>query len=343
MNNMQKSEGNMSKRNTLKTLTVISILLVVSLACNAPSSLGGEVTPDLTLTAIFAPISGTQTAQAAGVVGTEAPASGNPTPQLPMATTTFRPTGTLLPSATAALTNTPVSITLTPYTANTNTVASASRPGPQFFVPYINPAPVMDGDWGDWKARTTERPCEILIFGSGAWSGADDLQASYIVGWDSTYLFLGFKVRDTVYAQNASGANIFQGDSIDILIDTNYLGDLNSTAMSIDDYQLGISPGNPSTSGTRSAFLWQPAGIAGDRSSQIVVASVGGDGIYRVEVAIPWSMLGVTPSSGLQLGFLVSVSDNDDRSANVQESMVSAYRGRSISNPTTWGAITLTR
>lgn len=333
----------MSKRNTLKSLTVLSILLIVSMACSAPGGLGGEVTPDLTLTAIFAPISGTQTAQAGelGVV-TEAP-SGNPTPQLPMATQTRNSTGTLIPSATATMTFTIPAITLTPYTTTTGASSASSRPGPQFYVPYINPAPVMDGDWGDWKDRSTERPCEVLIYGSGAWSGANDLQASYIVGWDSTYLFLGFKVRDEIYAQNASGANIYQGDSLDILIDTNFLGDLNTTSVSLDDYQIGISPGNPSTTGTRSAFLWQPAGIAGDRSSQIIVASVGGDGIYRVEVAIPWSMLGVTPSSGLQLGFLVSVSDNDDRSANVQESMVSAYRGRNIYNPTTWGAITLTR
>jgi hypothetical protein len=60
-----------------------------------------------------------------------------------------------------------------------------------------------------------------------------------------------------------------------------------------------------------------------------------------VELRIPWSVLQVTPSKGMRLGFLLSVSDNDEVSANVQQSMVSNAPKRVFTNPTTWGELVL--
>jgi hypothetical protein len=68
---------------------------------------------------------------------------------------------------------------------------------------------------------------------------------------------------------------------------------------------------------------------------------VAGEGIWRVEAAIPWSILGVSPADEMHLGFAVSVSDNDAGGENLQQSMVSSAAARSLVDPTTWGDLTL--
>jgi len=50
------------------------------------------------------------------------------------------------------------------------------------------------------------------------------LQGSYRLGWDEDYLYVAVKVLDDQYVQNASGQDIYKGDSIELLIDT-YLQD----------------------------------------------------------------------------------------------------------------------
>ncbi|MCK5614430.1 hypothetical protein KAR91_71860, partial [Candidatus Pacearchaeota archaeon] len=116
--------------------------------------------------------------------------------------------------------------------------------------------------------------------------------------------------------------------------------DFNSTSLGADDYQIGISPGKPNTSGTKEAYLWYPASSAG-ALPQIVIATVGGDGLYRVEAAIPWSVFGITPSVNKHFGFALSVSDNDDSGSNVQQTMVSSASTRKLTDPTTWGELVL--
>ena len=67
------------------------------------------------------------------------------------------------------------------------------------------------------------------------------------------------------------------------------------------------------------------------------------DPIYRIEVAIPWSLLGVTPYDGMRLGFAVSINDNDDTTKNVQQTMLSTAQYRNFLDPTTWGELVLVK
>jgi hypothetical protein len=145
-----------------------------------------------------------------------------------------------------------------------------------------------------------------------------------------------------VFVQNASGNTLYQGDSLELQFDSNLQNDLNVTSLDGDDYQLGISPGNPNTSGTKEAYLWNPPSAAGSKP-QVQIASIGGDGLYRVEVAIPWSLLNVTPQSGATFGFSLNISDNDNPAQNTQETMISAVPGRTLTDPTTWGLLELVR
>jgi hypothetical protein len=205
----------------------------------------------------------------------------------------------------------------------------------------MNPAPTIDGDWSEWKKVAKEYPGNHVVYGKNKWTGEDDLSSSYYVGWDNKYLYIAVKVHDDKYVQNATGANIYKGDSIELLVDTNVKGDFFVDSLTSDDYQIGISPGRPTIGdGNREAYRWYPSSKAGSLSN-VVIGAVYEGAIYRVEAAIPWSYLGVTPSKGMHLGFAISVSDDDTAGSQSQESMVSNVTNRHLTDPTTWGDLVL--
>ena len=203
---------------------------------------------------------------------------------------------------------------------------------------HLSSAPNIDGDWGEWKSKAY--PAAFVVFGAKNWSNANDEEASYRVGWDNDFLYIAVKVIDDKYVQNASGQDLYKGDSVEILLDTNLDGDLASQSLSTDDYQLGLSPGNPNAGNHEEAYLWFPSSKAG-KPSNVNVRGISSEGLWRLEAAIPWSVFGVTPKSGMRLGFALSASDNDNGSSNVQQTMVSSTSKRSLVDPTTWGILTL--
>ena len=86
--------------------------------------------------------------------------------------------------------------------------------------------------------------------------------------------------------------------------------------------------------------MWYPREIAGSRSNvQIAAKTIAGG--YAVEASIPWSDFAVTPQSGSRYGFALAVSDNDNVSYDIQQTMVSSVQGRKLLNPTTWGELIL--
>lgn len=303
----------------------VCLLMGSMLACNLPlfgAEAAGTSVPNLTLTALYAPQAEESLTPTVPLVVTATqeptvPATETPTP------TAIPPTETASPTATS--TTAPAATGLPQRSAGSVSAA------------YLSSAPTIDGDWGEWTSAAY--PMRSVVFGAGSWQNADDLEGSYRIGWDSTYLYIAVKVLDDVYKQGASGADIYKGDSIEILLDTNLYGDFYYNVLSPDDYQLGISPGRPDVNGDREAYLWFPQNIAGSRA--FTIGAVQSDGLYRLEAAIPWSLFGVTPYAGQHFGFAISVSDNDDTSQNVQQSMISNIGTRRLTQPTTWGELIL--
>ena len=64
---------------------------------------------------------------------------------------------------------------------------------------------------------------------------------------------------------------------------------------------------------------------------------------YVIEAAVPWSVFGISPSVEKFYGFAFSISDNDVRDANVQQSMVSNLSLRILTDSTTWGNLVLSK
>jgi hypothetical protein len=310
-----------------RAILIFAPLLVALAGCNLPINTSTATqtfpTPNLTMTAIFDQ-----------PVNVSVPPTVTPGPmETPTGEKVVIPTqGGSLPTATQQAPIFPTA-TQSPSAAPTS---SAAKPGTA--AVFLSTAPKIDGAWDEWK--TTQYPLRSVVFGAKNWKNSDDLEAAYRIGWDDTNLYLAVKVTDNVYVQNATGENIYKGDSLDLLIDTDPNASSSAAGLTNNDYQLGISPGNPEVGKNPEAYLWFPSSKTGSQS-KVQIAAIKMTGGYRVEAAIPWSVLGVTPSDGQQLGFALSVSDNDQTGKTIQEKMISSAPNRKLVDPTTWGVLTL--
>jgi hypothetical protein len=334
------------KKKKNRPLLILVILLGVTLACNysrfsAPTAIVFP-TPDFTMTALFNP---TLTSPP---VLTSTPTLALPTNIPPTGTSIATGTNTSVPTPTS----TPLPPTPTPTRTNSPTpsfVGPGSRPNYGLAAFYFSNPPEIDTNSDDWKVDPY--PIEAVVFGKSDYKGVGDLSARVRVGWDFNNLYLFVRVFDDVYVQNASGANLFKGDSLEILLDTNVSDDFYLAALTSDDFQLGISPGIPgpddnvssdsSAPGQDSeAYLWYPTSLAGSKSGVVIASRDRVDG-YVVEAAISWSVFNVQPKPGRHFGFAFSVSDNDNPDKNLQQTMISSSPIRILADPTTWGDLVI--
>jgi hypothetical protein len=313
----------MQKIKARITLAVAAGLLVLLASCNFPGSPAPTpfvfTTPDRTLTAIYEPL----------LTLTPEPVQAHTaTPEIalpsPFPTTESSPT---------------LEASSTPPSTPTRTPPPL-RSGASIEAVYLDNPPTLDGILSEWNLPAY--PVRNMVYGASARSGDDDLSATVMVGWDSTYLYLGARTNDDRYVQEARGVNLFKGDSLEVLLDADLAGDFNVSSLNADDYQLGISPGSPYPGESPEAYLWYPSSRQGGRP-EVRIAARAWEGGYDVEAAVPWSLFGVTPVSGAAYGFAFSVSDNDQVGEQVQESMVSTVSTRRLADPTTWGSLLLIR
>lgn len=336
-------EVEMMKLSKFFISTAAILLMIATAGCNL--SLPGHTaptafvfpTPNLTMTALFSStleIPPTATPPAVRTATTQ-PGQATATP-LPQATATA-----LAQAATATSTAAAASATTGP-TATTAPSITTTPTGPvqNTLGLFVSAAPNLNGDWSEWKA--IEYPAKYVAFVNSAHPGSSGLQAAYRVSWDASYLYLAVKVKDATYVQNATGANLYKGDSIELLLDTNPSGDAGVQSLTKDDYQLGISAGSPSVGANPEVYLWFPTSKTGSRTD-VKIGTNTSAGYYRIEAAIPWSLFGVTPTNGMTFGFALSVSDDDSAGTSRQERMVSSVPNRVLTDPTTWGMLTLTQ
>ncbi len=318
----------MSKRK--QPVWMLSFLLLLTLACNLPVSLlnpqqEAEQQIDALMTQVaVSGVTGSLTAIAdQAVIATETPGP-IPTVELPSVT----------PDA-PVLGVTPVGVTATLIPGALLPV----RPGGKVVAGYVASPPVIDGNWDDLIAP--EYSADSIVYGSGQWLGAADSSARFKVGWNNDFLYFAAWVTDDVYVQEATGYNLYKGDSIEILVDSSLPGDYDVNQLNSDDFQLGISPGKGGVGLSSESYLWFPKGQQGDRTTVVQSAAMAADGGYVIEAAIPWGMFGLVPVNGKRYGFAFSVSDNDVIGSQIQQSMVSSSSQRGLTRPKTWGELYL--
>lgn len=146
-------------------------------------------------------------------------------------------------------------------------------------------APVIDGNLGEYALDTSlsRTVCD-----------STDNSATFSTQWDTTYFYVGVRVQDTDLQNDSKN---WKDDGIEVYIDADH--NKGSTYDSFDrQFVLGwgdtaITEQNGNTTGV----LFAQSNITGG---------------YTMELAIPWSNLGVTPAEGLVMGFDVGVNDDDN-------------------------------
>jgi hypothetical protein len=311
-------------KNSIKLLVVIVLIAFTLVSCNWPYKVTQEpnvqVTPNLTLTALFDTSKNIPPTITPPAIVTEAPVL--PTVAIPtVALPTVAPTATLVPPVPTA----------------------APRVRWQMQAKNIADAPPMDGTYETWVDKTTKYKLPFVVWGASNWTGQADLEGAYAAVWDYTYLYIAVKITDDKYVQKLSGDSMYKGDGVELLIDTKLSADYYNQYLDNDDFQIGLSAGNSGLGLAPEAYQWYPSGSKGTKS-QITLATIfESDTIYRIEARIPWSYLGVTPTPGMKLGFAVSINDNDNTSSNVQQTMISTAQFRNFLDPTSWDEIVLAK
>lgn len=197
-------------------------------------------------------------------------------------------------------------------------------------------AVVIDGNLEEWAGLPAVQS-SYLVYAVPEWDGTDDVEATWRLGWDANNLLVAVEVTDDRHVQTQEGNQIFKGDGVSLQIDSNLEGDYGS-GLSSDDYQVNLSPGDFSGI-PPSAFRFQEGADAPGHG--IVVAAQPVEEGYRLEAAIPWQDIGLTPSPGLSIGLALNVNDNDTPGTAVQEVMKSQAASRIFRDPTSWGRLTL--
>ncbi|CAG0979430.1 hypothetical protein ANRL2_02319, partial [Anaerolineae bacterium] len=157
-------------------------------------------------------------------------------------------------------------------------------------VPYEQSNLIVDGtlDDPDWNIATEVN--NVVI-------GTTNNTVKFGVLWDNTYLYVGMTVLDDNLYNDS--AYIWEDDGVEIYID----GDHNH-GTTFDSYDRQFIKGwNDST-------LFEKHG----KSTGVLHGWAPISGGYSVELAIPWSNLGVTPTAGMTLGFSVGYNDDDNGS-----------------------------
>jgi hypothetical protein len=146
--------------------------------------------------------------------------------------------------------------------------------------------------------------------------------ATFGVLWDNTNLYIAAKIADAnLYADSP---NLWDDDAVEVYIDANY-----NKLSTYDGYD------NQIIKGYNNSSVFTKLSIAGLQHATTTIP-----GGYTVELAIPWSQLGITaPTSGTNLGFDIGYDDDDNGGARDGQAV---WNGTSNNYQNTSGFGTLT-
>ncbi len=244
---------------------------------------------------------------------------------------------------TSAVEETAVSPEDTPAIAATSTLPVTLAPSNAAVeAARLAAPPTIDGNLNEWSG-TVSATSANRVYSVAGWDGSSDLTAVWQLAWDDENLYVAVSVTDDTHVQTTSGNLLYRGDSVDMQFDTARNADFGD-GLSPDDFQITLSPGD-FAGRAPSAFRYQGT-VSGSildapGGHSVTVAAQQTSTGYTLEAAIPWTDLNLTPSEGLIIGLALNANDNDTPGTAVQEVMMSHMPNRTLTNPTTWGTLTL--
>jgi hypothetical protein len=250
-------------------------------------------------------------------------ASNNPTSYnatgLPAGLTVNANSGVISGTATSAGTyNVTISASNSAGTgsASLSLTVSASTDPAGVITCYKAPATItIDGNLSEAGWNVTRSIAKTVY-------GTVNNTATFGVLWDNTNLYIGAKVLDANLF--ADSPNLWDDDAVEIYIDANY-----NKLSSYDGSD------NQIIKGYNNSAIFTKLSIAGLQHATTTIP-----GGYTVELAIPWSQLGITaPTSGTNLGFDIGYDDDDNGGARDGQAV---WNGTSNNYQNTSGFGTLT-
>jgi len=173
-------------------------------------------------------------------------------------------------------------------------------------------------------------PEKVIIDGSlSEWAAADSVEITDRNGlsknilslrshWDNDFLYLGFRVADSdlrAYQTQKDHKELYLDDMVEFLIDANHDA---TEKWSPDDivYHINLLGQKKDDRGTptgKSDATWDGNVKYAIEMSGTLNDTTDTDEGYTVEVAIPWSELGVIPYKNLIVGLNFANGDNDGK------------------------------
>jgi len=180
-------------------------------------------------------------------------------------------------------------------------------------IPYTPVPMIIDGQLEEWKL-----PIAIKHTSSPAYRN----QVVCGLYWDSEHLFAAFKVSDSQLCVNANGDNnarLYLNDAVEIYIDSK---NDSQDKMDLNDYQLLIS-----LTGEKTVFkgdkqqIQHGSHVPKDHEGTNIILhaksiingtinnATDNDSEYTLEIAVPWSAIGIIPKEGY--AFKIDLCNND--------------------------------
>jgi MYXO-CTERM domain-containing protein len=198
--------------------------------------------------------------------------------------------------------------------------------GLELDVPRCSLPPVMDGDleeYADAPSLTVEQPGLAMV-------------ARLL--WDDDGLYLGCRVTDTDmrgHVEAGVEGSVWRDDAVELYLDP--LDD-GGPVLGSDDLQVIVSVRGALYQTFSETFVH---GVAVDGTINDDLADTG----FQVEIALPWSVVGVTPRAGLTMGADLAVDDRDapdDGTPEGGEYQTADWAGlERYAVPELWGTLTL--
>lgn len=158
-------------------------------------------------------------------------------------------------------------------------------------------APEIDGDVDDAWTSVESRSLENVLIGDV--ESEEDLGATWRAQWDDDAFYVLVDVTDDDRSNDSDAQ--YNDDSVEVFVDAD-----NSKG---DEYD--------GTNDFQFSFPWDGEEIRGQFPSganpnqTVTWDQTDTDAGYRMEISLPWSLLGVDPVDGHAMGFDVHVNDDD--------------------------------
>ncbi len=237
-------------------------------------------------------------------------------------------------------------------------------------------APIAaDGILNEWEGAkwlTFDQRSQV-VYGAGAWKSREDLSFKAAFQWSPEALYLALEVQDDTLLQEWPAGDMWQGDHVEVWFDVDILGDYTEAVNSLDDLQLGLSPGD-FKGRPPEIHVWVPS-IDPNSLADVRLGAVRTPTGYTLEARLPTGFLfqtlgkrvGVDPRQlsvgplrpapeisplqdevlagkrfkpGFRLGAMIDGSDTD-HAKHPQKAMISTSTERQWGDPTTFNELVL--